>query len=185
MMLKNVRIAFAQGVHEPQKVDDDATPRYGASFLLDPKHPQLAEIHAKMKAVAEEKWKSKADGVYAVLEKKDKLALHDGNDKPNYDGYPGNFYLSAAAQATNPPTLLNQDKTLFDPKKGHARIYSGCFVNVSIELWPQDNKYGQRINATLRGVQFYKDGDSFSAASAASSDEFEDVADGADAAEFS
>ncbi len=184
ILLKNVRGAFVQGIFEPQKVDDTSKPRYGCSFLLPPDHPQMAEVKAKMKAVAVEKWKAKADAMLATLEKKDKTALHDGNDKPNYDGYPGNFYISAASQEANPPTVLNQDRTPFDAKKGHKRIYSGCFVNASIEFWAQDNAFGQRVNATLRGVQFLKDGDSFSAASAASSDEFDDVADGADAAEF-
>lgn len=185
MMLRNVRVAFAQGIFEAQKVDDNSKPRFGCALLLTPDHAQLKEIKAKMNAVALEKWKGKAEAQMAALEKKDKTALHDGNDKPNYDGYPGNFYISAASQENNPPTVLNQDKSIFDAKKGHKRIYSGCYVNASIEFWAQDNAYGQRVNATLRGVQFLKDGDSFSAASAASSDEFEDVADGADAAEFS
>lgn len=184
ILLKNVRVAFAQGIFEPQKVDESSKPRYGCSFLLTPDHPQLADVKSKMRAVAVEKWKGKADAQMAALEKKDKTALHDGNDKPNYDGYPGNFYISAAAQETNAPTVVNQDKTPFDARKGHKRIYSGCYVNASIEFWAQDNQFGQRVNATLRGVQFLKDGDSFSAASAASSDEFEDVADGADASEF-
>lgn len=184
ILLKNVRVAFATGIFEPQKVDEGSKPRYGASFLLTPDHPQLAEVKSKMRAVATDKWKGKADAMMSTLEKKDKTALHDGNDKANYDGYPGNFYISAAAQEGNPPTVVNQDKTPFDARKGHKRIYSGCYVNASIEFWAQDNQFGQRVNATLRGVQFLKDGDSFSAASAASSDEFEDVADGADASEF-
>lgn len=184
MMLKNVRVAFANGIFTPETVAGEGKPRYGCSFLLDPNHPQLAEIRAKMLAVANEKWKAKAAGIYATLEKKDKLALHDGNDKPNYDGYPGNFYLSAAAQETAKPTVLNPDRTPFIEGSGQKRIYSGCFVNASIELWAQDNQYGQRVNATLRGVQFLRDGDSFSAARPADSDEFEDVADGADAGDF-
>ena len=184
MLLRNVRIAFAQGVFEPQKVDDDSAPRYGASFLLPKNDPQVEEIKKRIRIVATEKWKSKADEILAVLEKKDKTALHDGNDKPKYDGYPGNFYVSAAAKPDAAPTILNQDRTPFVEGKGMKRIYSGCYVNVSVEFWPQDNKYGQRVNATLRGVQFAKDGDSFSAARPADSNEFEDVQDGADASEF-
>lgn len=186
MMLKNVRVAFASGIFEASTVgsDPNSKPRYGCSFLIPPDHPQLAELRAKIKAVADEKWKAKAGAMLTAIEKKDRTPLHDGNDKPNYDGYAGNLYLSAASQEGNPPTVLNADRTPFDAKKGNKRIYSGCYVNASVEIWAQDNAFGQRVNCTLRGVQFYKDGDSFSAASAASSDEFEDVADGADAAEF-
>ncbi len=57
-------------------------------------------------------------------------------------------------------------------------------MNASLELWVQDNAYGQRINAQLRGIQFYRDGDSFSAGRPAEADEFEDVAVGADAEDF-
>ena len=60
--------------------------------------------------------------------------------------------------------------------------YSGCYVNASIELWAQDNNYGKRINASLRGVQFYRDGDAVAGGGGpASEDEFDDLAEGADA----
>lgn len=184
MMLNNVRVAFAQGIFEAGTVNGEGKPRYSCSFLLDDKHPQYQQIIDKMKAVAKDKWKDKSDAFYKAAEKADKLALHDGDLKPQYDGYPGNWYLSAAAQEGNPPTVVNQDRTPFDAKKGNKKIYSGCFVNASIEFWAQDNAYGKRINCTLRGVQFFKDGDSFSAASAASSDEFAEVTDGNDAGDF-
>lgn len=186
ILLKNVRVAFAHGLFEASTVgsDPNSKPRFGCSFLLPPDHPQMEEIRAKMKAVAEEKWKNKAAEKLAFLEKKDKTALHDGNDKSGYDGYAGNFYLSVAAQASNPPSLVNQDRTPYVEGKGMKKIYSGCFVNASVELWAQANTFGERINCTVRGVQFLRDGDSFSAASAASSDEFESVADGSDASEF-
>lgn len=184
MMLNNVRVAFAQGIFEAGTVAGEGKPRYSASFLLDDKHPQYAAIKAKMAAVAKDKWKDKAEAQYKALEKADKLALHDGDLKPQYDGYPGNWHISAAAQEGNPPTVVNQDKTTFKPNSGNKKIYSGCYVNASVEFWAQDNNYGKRINCTLRGVQFFKDGDSFSAASAASSDEFEEVTDGNDAGDF-
>jgi hypothetical protein len=38
-----------------------------------------------------------------------------------------------------------------------------------------DNNYGKRINATLLGVQFYRDGDSFVGGGVASVDDFDVV----------
>ena len=186
MLLKDVRIAFAQGIFEASVVGTDPTakPRFGASFLVPPDHPQLKEIEAKIKAVAEEKWKAKAGPMLAAIQKKDRTCLHDGDDKPQYDGYAGNMYVTANAQESTPPTVLNQDRTMFEAKKGHKRIYSGARVNANIEIWAQDNAFGQRVNATLRGVQFYRDADSFSAASAAAGSEFEEVTDGNDAEDF-
>ena len=68
---------------------------------------------------------------------------------------------------------MDVDKTPLVAENG--KPYSGCFVNASLELWAQDNNYGKRVNATLMGVQFYKDGDSFSGGGVASEDDFDDL----------
>lgn len=44
-----------------------------------------------------------------------------------------------------------------------------------------DNNFGKRINASLGGVQFYRDGDAFAGGGVASEDDFDDVSEGADA----
>jgi hypothetical protein len=178
--LKDVRLAFPS-VFEATTVNGEGNPRYSAMLILPPDHPQLGEIKTKMQAVAKDKWKDKATAVYTSLEKTDKLALHDGDTKAQYDGVAGNFFISAAAQETARPTVVNADRTPLTAKDGV--LYAGCYVNVLLEFWPQDNKYGKRINAQLRGVQFLRDGDSFSAGRPATADDF-DAVEGADAAEF-
>ena len=65
-----------------------------------------------------------------------------------------------------------------------GRPYAGCYVNAVLEFWAQDNKFGKRVNATLMGVQFFRDGDAFSGGGAASDDDFDDVTSGADAGGF-
>ena len=54
-------------------------------------------------------------------------------------------------------------------------------MNVSLELWAQDNNYGKRVNATLMGVQFFRDGDAFAGGGVASEEDFDDVSSGATA----
>ncbi len=181
LLLKNVRLAFPN-LFEPTTVAGEGKPRYSAMLILGTDHPQLAEVKAKMQAVAKEKWAAKAGEVYKSLDKSDKLALHDGDTKAQYDGVAGNLFISAAAQESARPTVIGADKSPLTERDG--KPYAGCYVNVSIDLWAQDNNYGKRINAQLRGVQFYKDGDAFAAGRPADSDEFEEVTDGADAAEF-
>ncbi len=187
IMLKNVRVSFAQGLFNATVMpgsDANAKPKFNCGLILEADHPQLDEIRKKMKAVAQDKWKDKAEAQYKALEKSDKLALHDGDNKPNYDGYPGNMYLSPSAQENAPPTLLSQSKQVLNTKDAAKMIYSGCYVNASIDIWAQDNGFGKRINAQLRGVQFLKDGDAFSAGRPADSDEFEEVTSGTDAEDF-
>ena len=184
IMLKNVRLAFP-ALFEPTVVagsDASAKPRYGAMLILESDHPQLAEVKSKMKAVAKEKWSDKAAAIYTSLEKSDKLALHDGDTKAQYDGVAGNLFISAAAQENARPTVIDQNKAPLTPRDG--KPYAGCYVNASIDIWAQDNGFGKRINAQLRGVQFLRDGDAFSAGRPADSDEFEEVTEGAQAEEF-
>ena len=57
----------------------------------------------------------------------------------------------------------------------HGKPYSGCYVNAFVEFWTQDNNYGKRVNATLLGVQFYRDGESFSGGGVADTDDFDDL----------
>ena len=48
-----------------------------------------------------------------------------------------------------------------------------------VDFWAQDNQFGKRVNATLTGVQFVRDGDSFGGARVAAADDF-DVLDDAE-----
>lgn len=189
IMLKNVRLSFAQNLTTAGTIPGsgaDAKPKFNCGLLLGPDHPQLAEIEKKMQAVAKEQWKDKAPAEYKALQKADRLALHDGDLKPNYDGYPGNFFLSPSANENARPTYLGgaDGTTPLDAKDAAKLFYGGCYVNASIELWAQDNQWGKRVNATLRGIQFLRHGDAFAASRPADSSEFEAIEGGADADEF-
>ncbi len=187
IMLKGVRLSFAQGLVKASTVPGagaDAKPKWNCGLILDPDHPQLAEIKKIQERVAKDKWKDKGKAIHDALEKKDRLALHDGDGKPSYDGYPGNFFLSPNADENKRPTMLDGSKNNLDEKAVARVLYSGCYVNASIELWAQDNQFGQRINSQLRGIQFLRDGDAFGSGGSASEDEFEAVTDGADAGDF-
>lgn len=167
MQLTDVRIAFAADLFTAKSVNG-SKPAYASSFLMAPVHPVVAQIRENFKKLANEKWGAKGPQVLTALEKTDKLCLHDGNTK-TYAGYAGNLYLSAR----NPvrPRVVDRNKNEVASDSGI--IYSGCRVVALIELWAQDNNFGKRLNATLRGVQFYADDEPFSGGGAASDDEFE------------
>lgn len=181
IMLKNARLAFPN-LFEPVQVNGEGEPRYNATLLLAGDHPQLKELRAKIKAVAVEKWNKTADATLKAIAAKDAICLHDGDTKSQYDGFAGGMFVAAAAQANARPTVIDGQRSPVTAKDG--KVYAGCYVNASIELWAQDNKWGKRVNAQLRGVQFLRDGDAFSAGRPADSDEFEDVTDGTDAEDF-
>ena len=178
VMLSNVRLSFPN-LFEAKTVAGEGAPRYSAALILEGDHPQLAAINKVIEAVATEKWNKSATPTLAGLRKTGKVALHDGDEKPQYDGFPGNWFISSSAKEDARPTVIDANRTPLTAKDG--KPYAGCYVNASVEFWAQDNAYGKRVNCTLRGVQFLRDGDAFSAGRPAASDEFADVSEGATA----
>lgn len=59
--------------------------------------------------------------------------------------------------------------------------YAGCYVNAKLQIWPQAKGATQGMRCTLKGVQFFRDGDRFSGVSNVDNLEFDDLSDGADA----
>lgn len=170
IQLKNVRLAFPE-LFEPKAVNGEGTPAFSASLLIDPKDPQIANIKAAIEEAAKAKWGAKAGAALKTLQANNKIALHDGNLKTEYAGFEGNLYVSARSKTR--PLVIDQDKSSLTALDG--KPYAGCYVNASVEFWAQDNNYGKRINAQLRGVQFLRDGEPFGGGSSASVDEFDSV----------
>lgn len=172
--LQNVRLAFPQ-LFEAKTVNGEGEPAFSATFLMEPDHPAIAELRAAFEKVGKEKWGAKWPNVKKEIEAKDRLCLHDGDTKADYAGFEGNLFVSSRNKTR--PLVIDRDKSPLTAADG--KPYAGCYVHASIELWCQDNAYGKRINASLRGVQFYKDGDAFAGGGVASEDEFDDIEDGA------
>lgn len=172
--LKNVRIAYAQGVFEAKQVEGKGEPKYSAAFLFPRTHEAVKILSAAIQQVATEKWAAKAPEVLKQLKAADRLPVHDGNAKPNSAGYEGHFFLNASNKVK--PLVVDTDphRTL---TVADGKLYSGAFVNVILEIWPQDNNFGKRINAALSGVQFVRDGERLAGGSPATSDDFEPIPD--------
>lgn len=169
---KNVRGSFLH-VFEPRKNDDGTQGGYEATGIISPDDPQIKEFEKLIDAVAKEKWKDKAPAMLKTLRATDKTCVHNGDNKATLDGYAGNYYVKANAQTK--PLVIDRDKT--ELTKVDGKPYSGCYVDMKVQVWAQDNKYGKRVNASLRYVQFRKDGDAFSSAPPATADEAPDISD--------
>lgn len=177
--IKNARLAFPH-LFQPQKSKDGKLTFNGA-FILSPDDPQVEELEKAMEDVAVAKWGEKGKKILANLKKQKRVFLKDGNDNTNkegevYAGFEDNTYFSASNVTR--PSLVDRDKQELHQSDG--KLYAGCYVIVSIDIWAQDNDHGQRVNAGLRWVQFSKDGDAFAGGTPVSEDEFDDLSDGAD-----
>jgi hypothetical protein len=172
--LNNVRLAFPD-LFKAAQFNGDGEPAFSATFLIDTGNDTLLNtLRSVIKKAAEDKWGAKAPAVLKKLKASgDKLCLRDGDNKAEYDGFEG--YMFVSARTKTKPLVIDRNKLPLTEADG--KPYAGCYVNGNIEIWAQDNKFGKRINATLRGVQFAGDGESFSGSRPADVTEFDDLGD--------
>lgn len=156
IVLKNVRLAFPT-LWTPERVNDEGEPAFSATFILPPDHPDVAAVRRTIKEVAAAKWPRDWEQTLKGLAAQEKICLRDGNNKPAYDGFEGNLYVSARNTAR--PLVIDRDKSALTMNDG--RPYAGCMVNAQIDIWAQSNKWGKRVNATLLIVQFAADAPAF------------------------
>lgn len=176
--LDNVRLAFPT-LFTAKAVKAGDKPGFSATFLFPKTHPVVATIKAAIAAVAQAKWGADWQAVLTALAAGDRLCLHNGDAKAQYDGFPGNLFLNARSPTR--PTVFDADPNRV-LAEADGKPYAGCYVNARVAIWAMQNQHGKRINAQLRGVQFLRDGEAFGGGGVASSDEFDNVDNSADGA---
>jgi len=168
--LKDVRLTFPR-LFEPQVVNGQGEPKYSASALFSKTHPCVAEITKAIQSVAAAKWGAKAADQLKQLKAADRLPVHDGDGKADYDGYAGNLFMNCSNKVR--PLVIDGNKSPLQATDG--KPYSGCYANMIVEFWAQDNQFGKRVNASLLGVQFLRDGERLAGGSVAAADDFEAI----------
>ncbi len=180
LKLKSVPIAFP-ALAEMQSIGD-GEPAYGAKFVIEPGSENGKLLDAAMLQAAKEKWEKDGEKIYNMLVDDGKVCyvkkpyMNKKKGEP-YEGFEGMHSLSTRNSKVQPTVLDRFGKPVGDKKDIERLIYSGCVTHISIEVWAQDNSFGRRINAGLRGVMFASDGKRFGGgATSASADEFAEEA---------
>lgn len=88
----------------------------------------------------------------------DKKFIKNGDDMAKAE-YENAFIVSASE--SNRPDLRGKDPRVKLTDADKDVIYGGCYVDVLIRPWFQNNKYGKRCNAGLVAVRFREDGEAF------------------------
>lgn len=183
MTIRGIRLAFP-AIFEKQAIGD-GEPAYGAKGIIPPDHPQVSEIEAAMLAAAKAKWNEKGEQILGLLKEEKKVAFVRGPYRNKngdvYDGFDGMFHVSTRSADTQPTAF---DSANNPTTKDAGLLYGGAFVDMAVEFWAQDNKWGRRLNCTLRGVRFVKHGDRFSGSPPAGADEFGAPLEQASGADF-
>lgn len=173
ILVKNVRLSYPHLFTKWGKNEGDKK-KFSGTFLLD-KKTHAADIKAlgqHVTALMAEYFKGPIPA--------DKRFLKDGggeNGKPETEGY---FLIKASEDKA--PDVINRDKSRIN--EDDDIVYPGCFVNVLIRPWKQQNNFGKRVNANLLAVQFVKDGERFSGIERPDTDSaFGDISDDFDGTE--
>jgi hypothetical protein len=172
ILFENVRISFPRIIQpEVNKAFPNSPAKYSADFIMPPNHPKIAEFMQEVSRLAQEKWKTFANNVLQEITNSRKMRCYGpGEEVVNsttfkmYDGYGGMFHISAGADAEYPPQIIKGDTTVahnLEREVEARKLYGGCYVNVVLSPWLQDNAGGRAIRCQLVAVQFCRDGEAF------------------------
>lgn len=187
--LKNVRGSFLT-LGEPEyfggkKEKPTDKRRWSATGLVPYASPDVKLLDDMIVEVAKAKWEKKYEKILEGILTDPKACFKVDGKRKDYDGYAGHWAITAHRNEdkgrplvfdTDKSPIYKPDNAMYEGKGG--RIYSGCYVNLQIELWAQDNSNGKAIRATLLGIQRNRDGDAFSGGSAPDADAFDEISEG-------
>ena len=183
-------------------------PRYSGRYYIEPKSANAKLIDAAILQVANEAWEKKAAQILSVIRTdKQKFCYFEstwcnGEGDP-YDGAEGLFHLNSGQAETKGAPLvigptgmkgmnlpaIDKDGRGWTPADSagmqfpiltakDGRPYSGCFVNVKLNCWSQDNSSGKAVRFSILTVQFAGHGDAFGGGAPATAEGMESTEDG-------
>jgi hypothetical protein len=182
----NARVSFAHGLFKATAMEEGQQPKFGADFILQEESQVFKKVEDKwvaatvkdvMLAVANEAWKGKGAEILGDLEAS-KKCYRNGDKRRSksgdvYEGYEGHWYITAK-NATR-PTVVDRNRAPVQESDG--TVYSGCYVNVIMDIYAVTDPKRKGVFAGLRGVQFSKEGDAFAGGGVAKADAFDDLGD--------
>jgi hypothetical protein len=172
---------------EPYPEGNDPTPYFSGTYLLTPdsqfqyygddnkllpkKFAAKPELDKICKLLTDDKWGKKGPSILKAIQMTGKIFVRDGDTKPDYEGFPGTFFISARSKVR--PNYFDQQKQEITEAQGI--LYSGCYVNVNLEAYAY-TKGNNGLGARIRGVQLLRNGEAFGGGGPpASDDEFDEI----------
>ncbi len=148
MKLKNVRLAWARYLFEPEEFNGDV--KYKVNVIIPKDHPQLRELKTAI-VNAIRKQLTSAEGLSNPLVDCDKTLA--STDHPCLRNC---YTLLLNAGTKWPPKVTDQAGRMITQDDGI--IYSGCYVNVDVSFKAYDFGDKKTLGRYMNGVQFVKDG---------------------------
>ena len=146
---------------------NEGTPKFSATAIIDPEtrsgRDNIKRLEDAIAAAKEDKWGSKIPKI-----KDDRICLREGDR----DDDASRDMMIVAASNEARPTVLDQDGN--EVTAADDVVYAGCYGDMIVRIWAQDNDYGQRVNASLEGFRFREDGEPLSSRRRVTADDFDD-----------
>ena len=171
--LPRVRISFTDTLLTPGVANgvEDGRPSYGCNIILEKSHPNFAALDARIREALSEagrQFNGKENLYKTVAEDNPKrVAYRNGNRFKNtdgviYDGYEGNFAISAKGPKAGRerPKLLDRRKrdVTRDDKDIPVVFYSGTYADVICSFYATD-KGGQGIFCSIDAIRSHEEGE--------------------------
>lgn len=171
---QNVRLSFPHLVeaHKGKMAAPTAVAKFSADFILPPDHPALKAFMERYSELAQQKWGENANTVMQMIQGDRKVrCFGPGTEKVDkktfkpYAGYEGNYFIGANRE--NTPQMIRPDgspveaSNVMEYQALARKMYGGCYVNVALRPWLQDNSFGRGIRCDFVAIQFAKDGEPF------------------------
>ena len=148
--IDNVRLSYPH-LGKPYAGQDGGEPKYSATALL----PKASHKEAKDLVIAEIT-RLETEAKFKVAADKKFIRNGDDSGKPENEGM-----WTVSAREANAPILRDRNNANVERVDAERVFYGGCWVNLVIRPWMQNNKFGKRVNANLSMVQFVRDDKAF------------------------
>lgn len=199
--LENARISFANGLWTATGVEG-SKPKFGADFICGDETKillkkgvapnvtwapsTLDELQKLARLEAFNNDAKKADAWFKALDARQK-SVRDGDGKVDkggdvFPGYEGTEFV-VAKNPKRPPVRL-ADRTEVSSAED-SPINSGDYVNAVVEFYAWTKPGQKGLFCSLLGTQYLRKGDALGGGGrVAAADDFEELAEGADASDF-
>ena len=161
--IENVKISFPALTGQGATYMGEPMGKYEVTALLPKGSPQEKQVQAAIKAVGTE--------TFGKEWTKARLPLKDGDDKPDYQGYPGNSTLKLTTK--NRPDVVGRDCVKYNESEIEDKVYGGCVVNIVGTVAAFQNAYGKFIVVNLGAIQHIGAGERFGGGGTAGVDAFD------------
>lgn len=154
-MVKDVRLSYVR-VFEAAQMNGTGEANFSVCLLIPKDSPEAEKLKEAIKAEAQN-LAARYPKLAGKLPKMWNNPLRDGDEEKDGAEYEGMYFINCKRkEKQGAPIIIDGKKAPITDKN---ELYSGCYGNVAISLYPYEfsGKYG--IGVGLNGIQKVRDGE--------------------------